>query len=122
MTVRARRPACNRFVAEWKAGPLGEEKAARHSVQRLRATFSRLRARVLLTMNLAGACQSKSEKTSSAPDPIQGGKFELFVQVFFLFFLYGSDNAKKSVGLVADPGCEIKPIIKKVESPESVEI
>ncbi len=45
--------------------------------------------------------------------------YELFVQVFFL---YGSDNAKKSVGLVADPGREIKPIIKKVESPESVEI
>ena len=55
-------------------------------------------------------------------DPIQGGKLELFVQVFFLFFLYGSDNAKKSVGLVADPGREIKPIIKKVESPKSVEI
>jgi hypothetical protein len=55
-------------------------------------------------------------------DPIQGGKLELFVQAFFLFFLYGSDNAKKSVGLVADPGREIKPIIKKVESPKSVEI
>jgi hypothetical protein len=55
-------------------------------------------------------------------DPIQGGKLELFVQVFFLFFLYGSDNAKKSVGLVADPGREIKSIIKKVESPKSVEI
>ena len=56
------------------------------------------------------------------PDPIQGGKLELFVQVFFLFFLYGSDNAKKSVGLVADPGSEIKPIIKKVDSPKSIEI
>ena len=55
-------------------------------------------------------------------DPIQGGKLELFVQVFFLFFLYGSDNAKKSVGLVADPGSEIKPIIKKVDSPKSIEI
>ena len=55
-------------------------------------------------------------------DPIQGGKLELFVQVLFLFYLYGSDNPKKSVGLVADPGREIKPTIKKVESPKSVEI
>jgi hypothetical protein len=45
MTIRASRPSCNRSIAEWKNRSIWIRKAARHSVQRLRATFSRLRTR-----------------------------------------------------------------------------
>ena len=65
------------------------------------------------------ACRLKFERLP--PAPIRFKRLtQLFVKVFFLFFLYGFDNPKESVGFITDPGGEIEPVIEKKERPQAV--